>query len=181
MTSPMKRREMDLMNLMMNDYKVEIPNDDTREFFVLLHGPRDSPYCGGVWKVRVELPNAYPYSSPSIGFVNKIYHPNIDFASGTVCLDVINQAWSAMFDLNHVFEIFLPQLLMVPNPLDPLNEEAAEFLLRDKTAYEEKVKEYCGRYAKPEDVGVDPSTTSSSDDEEEEPPSDDDQATTTSA
>ncbi|GAB4844504.1 Ubiquitin-conjugating enzyme E2 4 [Ancistrocladus abbreviatus] len=140
MSSPSKRREMDLMKLMMSDYKVEMINDGMQEFYVEFHGPSDSPYHGGVWRIRVQLPDAYPYKSPSVGFVNKIYHPNVDEMSGSVCLDVINQTWSPMFDLVNVFEVFIPQLLLYPNPSDPLNGEAAALMMRDRATYEQRVK-----------------------------------------
>ncbi|ONM06175.1 Ubiquitin-conjugating enzyme E2 4, partial [Zea mays] len=60
--------------------------------------------------------------------------------SGSVCLDVINQTWSPMFDLVNVFEVFLPQLLLYPNPSDPLNGEAAALMMRDRPVYEQKGK-----------------------------------------
>lgn len=43
-------------------------------------------------------------------------------------------------DLVNVFEVFIPQLLLYPNPSDPLNGEAAAMMMRDRTAYEQRVK-----------------------------------------
>lgn len=43
-------------------------------------------------------------------------------------------------DLLNVFETFLPQLLLYPNPTDPLNGEAAALLMREPEAYNAKVK-----------------------------------------
>jgi Ubiquitin-conjugating enzyme len=43
-------------------------------------------------------------------------------------------------DLVNVFEVFLPQLLLYPNPSDPLNGEAAALMMRDRPAYDQKVK-----------------------------------------
>ncbi|KAH9720116.1 UBC core domain-containing protein [Citrus sinensis] len=143
MSSPSKRRDMDVMKLMMSDYNVETINDGLNEFNVEFHGPKESLYEGGVWKIRVELPDAYPYKSPSIG-------------SGSVCLDVINQSWSPMFD--------------------PLNGDAASLMMKDRKQYDQKVKEYCERYAKKENIVNSTADEESGDEEisEEESESSDD-------
>ena len=61
-------------------------------------------------------------------------------SSGSVCLDVINQTWSPMYDMINIFEVFLPQLLRYQNPTDPLNGEAAALMMREPKGYEAKVK-----------------------------------------
>ncbi|ODN94354.1 ubiquitin-conjugating enzyme E2 8 [Cryptococcus wingfieldii CBS 7118] len=136
----------------MSDYEVTLVNNKMSEFYVLFHGPTETPFQGGVWKIHVELPEQFPYKSPSIGFMNKIFHPNIDEMSGSVCLDVINQTWSPMFELINIFEIFLPQLLRYPNAADPLNGEAASLLMRDPKGYAQKVESYVERYASAQDA-----------------------------
>jgi len=164
MSSPNRRRETDVMKLMMSDYPVTMNGDSMNDFTVKFTGPADSPYFGGAWRVHVELPQSYPYKSPSIGFENKIFHPNVDEASGSVCLDVINQTWSPMFDLINIFEVFLPQLLLYPNPTDPLNGEAAALLLKDPDRFKTTVTEYIKKYAS--DAGGKDGEGSDKDDEE---------------
>merc|ERR1712230_354645 len=126
------------MKLLMSDYEVNLVNDSMQEFYVKFKGPAEAPFAGGAWKVHVELPDGYPYKSPSIGFTNKIYHPNIDENSGSVCLDVINQTWSPMFGLLNIFENFLPHLLRYANPSDPLNTEASNLMSKDEKLYNDR-------------------------------------------
>ncbi|KAF8897548.1 ubiquitin-conjugating enzyme/RWD-like protein [Infundibulicybe gibba] len=196
MANPSKRRiETDVMKMLMSDYEVSLVNDSMQEFHVRFYGPAESeplvlghktliemwiaPFAGGVWKIHVELPDQYPFKSPSIGFMNKIFHPNIDEISGSVCLDVINQTWSPMFDMINIFEVFLPQLLRYPNPNDPLNGEAAALLMRHPKEYEAKVKgggtdlahqEYVQRFATKE--AADAATDGNDEEDQDEEMSD---------
>ncbi|KAM9915046.1 hypothetical protein OXX59_004708 [Metschnikowia pulcherrima] len=162
-----RRIEKDVMDLMMSDFDVSLIDDSMQQFHVIFHGPSDTPYAGGVWKLRVELPDQYPIKSPSIGFVNRIFHPNIDEMSGSVCLDVINQTWSPMFGLLNIFENFLPHLLRYGNPSDPLNTEASGLMTKNETKYVETVKQYVKQYASQSFVSEDTAEKQDENDDDE--------------
>lgn len=144
------RKHNDFTKLIMAGYDLELVNGNMQEFNVTFHGPHGTLYEGGVWKVHVTLPDDYPFASPSIGFMNKMLHPNVDESSGSVCLDVINETWTPIYSLVNVFDTFLPQLLTYPNPSDPLNNEAATLLMLDKTTYEARVREHVKKHASKE-------------------------------
>ncbi|KAL4442348.1 hypothetical protein ABPG74_005689 [Tetrahymena malaccensis] len=145
----LKRKERDIAKLLMSDYKI-LQNKPSKQFHELslqFDGPKNTPYEEGSWEVYVLIPEQYPYKSPSIGFLNKIFHPNIDFQSGSICLDVINQAWSPMYELINIFDIFLPQLLTYPNPKDPLNPEAAMILIKNQNIFNQVVQDFVQKHA----------------------------------
>ena len=132
-----KRISIDIKNLKNSAENVNISGNILT---FTINGPKDSYYEGGKWKVRIEILKDYPYKSPSVGFIDKIYHPNVDYKSGSICLNVLNQTWTPIYNLNHIYDIFLPQLLSYPNPDDPLNESAANDFKNNIEEFKRKIK-----------------------------------------
>ncbi|KAM7503339.1 hypothetical protein LguiB_002243 [Lonicera macranthoides] len=58
------------------------PSEENMRYFnVMILGPSQSPYEGGVFKLELFLPEEYPMAAPKVRFLTKIYHPNIDKAT----------------------------------------------------------------------------------------------------
>ena len=112
----------------------------TNEIECDIKGPSDTPYEKGQWRIRIMFPEDYPFKSPSVGFLNKIFHPNVDYGSGSICLNVLNQSWTPIYTAVHIIDTFIPQLLTYPNPEDPLNPEAAKMLLDSPDTFNKYVK-----------------------------------------
>ena len=140
------RIKKDLNQLKLNNYDYNY-DDKKKELTFIIEGPKDSYYEGGKFKLIITFPKDYPFKSPSVGFKTKIFHPNVDEISGSICLDALNQQWSPIFNLLVIYESFIPQLLMYPNPDDPLNERSAKLMKYDLINFKKKVKNYIQKYS----------------------------------
>ncbi len=139
------RINQDIINLINNKHVVHTNN--LHNFHVSFNGPSETPYENGLWIISVTVDEEYPFKPPIVQFKTKIYHPNIDQESGAICMNVLRENWSPIYDMLNIFEQFLPQLLKYPNPYDPLNMYAAKLILHNPTVYEQTVLKHVRRYA----------------------------------
>ncbi|KAF2668808.1 putative ubiquitin conjugating enzyme [Microthyrium microscopicum] len=135
-----KRLQSELMSLMMSSTPgiSAFPNDGNLLLWTAtIVGPADTPYAGLNFKLSFDFPANYPYSAPTVLFKTPIYHPNIDF-SGRICLDILKDKWSAIYNVQSVL-LSLQSLLGEPNNASPLNGQAAELWDKDPVEYQRLV------------------------------------------
>ena len=75
----------------------------------------------------LSIPDSYPMAPPAARFVTRVFHPNIHFKSGDVCMDVLKAAWSPAWTLCALCTA-LRSLLAHPAPDSPLNCDAGNLL-----------------------------------------------------
>lgn len=145
-----RRIARDIKDLLDNNFEVKGENDKEytlNSFITTVKGPADTPYQNCTWNVRFTITDGFPFTSPSVGFVQRIFHPNVDEESGSICLDALNKSWSPTFTIRHIVETVLPYLLSYPNPDDPLNRDAAHLLKTNKEGFENRVREHSKIYS----------------------------------
>jgi ubiquitin-conjugating enzyme E2 H len=149
------------------EYAAVDDEDGLQTVHVTIDGPDETPYVGGRYVVRCQLPATYPLDSPSIAFKTMIWHPNIEKESGAICLDVLQKRWSPVTRLSDVFEVYIPQLLQCPNGADPFNAAAAAMMKDNEKEYTEFVRLHTAKHARSMDVEL-PDITGAYDFVEEE-------------
>jgi len=142
-----RRIMLDVKKLMSNGYQLYFSAGGLDEIFVIFHGPENTHYRNGIWKLRIRFPSQYPYKAPFVSFANYIYHPNVESRAGAICLNFLSKDWSPIYDLLSVLNEFLPALLREPNAGDPYNTEAGRLYDKDKDEYDKVVQDHISKFA----------------------------------
>lgn len=55
------------------------PNDgvNLRHLTGTFPAPPDTPYAGATYQIDIQIPDTYPFKSPAMRFITKIWHPNV--------------------------------------------------------------------------------------------------------
>ena len=113
--------------------------DDLTQLNTLLTGPQGTPYENGLWKLQLRIPVDYPKCPPKAAFKTKIYHPNVEESTGSVCLDTLKKDWHSQLTLRDIL-ITISCLLINPNPDSALNAEAGKLIQEDFDAFARKAR-----------------------------------------
>ena len=120
-------------------------NNDLLNWEATIIGPTETPYEGGIFKLKILFPADYPFKPPKITFETRIYHPNIN-ANGGICLDILKDQWSPALNITKVL-LSICSLLDEPNPDDPLMPEIAQLFKSNKPEFTRIAREHTVKYA----------------------------------
>lgn len=106
-------------------------------------------YAKGLFNLKIQIPERYPFQPPIVTFLTPIYHPNID-NGGRICLDILNLppkgAWQPSLNISTVLTS-IGLLLSEPNPDDGLMHDASTEYKYNRQAFDHKARSMTQKYA----------------------------------
>ncbi|KAG5929958.1 hypothetical protein E4U42_003612 [Claviceps africana] len=125
---------------------VPVNGSSLKHFKGSITGPPDTPYAGGTFVIKIDIPDNYPFKSPSMKFETKIWHPNVSSQTGAICLDTLGSGWSPVQTIKTAL-LSIRMLLEVPNPKDPQDAEVASMLLYKPVEFAKVAQQWAIKYA----------------------------------
>ena len=104
----------------------------------IICGPEDTVYESGAFPLQILFPDDYPLRPPQVRFMTKVFHPNVWWDNGLVCVDILKDGWVPSYDVLAILHS-IRLLLIDPNPLSPANLEAALLYRENRVEYNRRV------------------------------------------
>lgn len=136
-----RRLQQDFRRLIQNKTEGIDASPSSDNIFVwnaIICGPDESLYESGVFELQLSFPDDYPNRAPQVRFITKVFHPNIWWDDGFVCVDILKDGWLPSYDVLAILHS-VRLLLIDPNPLSPANLEAALLYRNNRIEYERRV------------------------------------------
>jgi ubiquitin-conjugating enzyme (huntingtin interacting protein 2) len=130
--------------------KVEVDEMNPNHLVGSIHGPEDTPYHKGLFKVDIVIPSDYPFTPPKMKFLTKIWHPNVSSQTGAICLDILKDAWSPALTIKTAL-LSLQALMCAPEPSDPQDAEVAGMYQNNHEQWVSTAKFWTESYAREKD------------------------------
>eukprot|EP01104_Vermistella_antarctica_P007039 TRINITY_DN17773_c0_g1_i1.p1 TRINITY_DN17773_c0_g1~~TRINITY_DN17773_c0_g1_i1.p1 ORF type:complete len:167 (-),score=30.16 TRINITY_DN17773_c0_g1_i1:299-799(-) len=121
------------------------------EWEVLIAGPDETPYEGGVFTATMTFPFDYPLTPPKMVFTCEMWHPNV-YPNGEVCISILHppgddpnqyesrcERWSPVQSIEKIL-ISVMSMLADCNDESPANVDAAKMWRDDRAQYDRLVQ-----------------------------------------
>ncbi|OBT96122.2 ubiquitin-conjugating enzyme E2 2 [Pseudogymnoascus verrucosus] len=112
---------------------------DTGHRNAVIIGPADTPFEDGTFRLVMQFEEQYPNKPPLVKFISQMFHPNV-YATGELCLDILQNRWSPTYDVAAVLTS-IQSLLNDPNTGSPANVEASNLYKDNRREYTKRVRE----------------------------------------
>jgi ubiquitin-conjugating enzyme E2 G1 len=127
-----------------------VDDNNLYKWEVVIVGPSDTVYEGGMFKAMLEFPQDFPQRPPKMKFITEIWHPNIH-KNGDVCISILHEPGEDRYGYEKASERWLPvhtvetilisviSMLADPNDESPANVDAAKQWRNDFAGFKKKV------------------------------------------
>ena len=151
----LKRLQNEYKNILKDPYyfyNIEINPNNFLHWNIILIGPPDSIFEGGLFKCELIFPTTYPTKPPVFKFISKFPHPNI-YNDGKICISILNEGidefnyeklserWKPTLSVNTIL-ISILSLLTTPNFESPANVDASILWQQDFENYKKIIYKF---------------------------------------